>query len=1369
MPPIFKLLRVAALVTASLSASGAARADTPATGVLTFRVPVNSLAVTPTTGIAQAGPTVLDFGNQTPGVTSPALQAVLRNVGTEPFSVAGIQASGPFSVSADCPASLDAGQSCAANVTFTPPALGAGAGDLEFSTGVGTQTVSLRGLGAQYLAAISPLTLDFGDDPVGSATAQNTVTLSNAGNLPLPVSSAETTGPFVIQANDCGSSLAASSMCSYQLAFQPTVMGNATGSLTVVTAAGTRKVSFKGVGLQGNQDVSVGALSFPATLVGSTSAGQGVALENTGNIALPISSVTVSGPYAVSYSCPSSLDAGANCVANVVFKPLAMGDVTGQLTFTTSLGARLVSLSGTGLQAILASAPAALAFGDEPVGTAAAAQVVTLTNSGNAPASLSLSSLSAPFSVASTTCGASLPASASCVYSVTFTPTAMGQVSGVLAIASDAGAQSIALSGNGQQASGALALGSLDFDNQTVGTKSTAQSITVNNTGNVPLAFNGATVSGPFEAANNCSSPIAVGASCSVNIMFSPVAPGAQNGVLTVATAGGNYTANLAGTGTQAILAAAPAALNFSSVTVGSASAAQGLTLSNTGNISSGISAASVTGPFSIVSTSCGGALAAGTSCAYTVAFSPVAMGNATGSLSIPTDVGVQVVALAGAGQQTSATLNPAALAFGSQAVSTSSAAQPATMTNTGNTPLGIAGVTTTGQFTATHNCPATLAAGASCTANVEFASTSMGAQAGTLSVATSAGSYTTNLSGTGLLAVVAATPSTVAFGDQAVGSASASQTVTLSNTGNTAASVSAAHATGPFAFTTTCGAALAANSNCTYSVTFNPTAMNGASGTLTLQTSAGTASIALSGNGLQASASLPAGTLAFGNQPVNTVSTADTLTLVNTGNVPYPINSVTVVGQFTVQQNCGTSIAVGGSCYINVAFLPTAMGAQTGTLSLVTGDGTHVVSLTGTGQQTSGSLSQTAVSFGNQAVSATSSAQAVTVSNTGNTALSLTGITATAQFSQTNNCPSSLAVGGTCTVNVAFTPTSQGAQSGSLTVATAAGSYTAALSGTGLKAVLTASPTALSFGTQQTATAVVKSFTLSNTGNTAATSIAITVPSAYGATSNCGTSLAANASCVVQVTFNPPAATAYNGTVSIASSAPTVGVSVTGTGGVSTFALSTGSIPLPMANVGTTTTGTFSITNTGNVAGTPTITATSNFSATQCASIAPGASCTATVYFTPSTSQTASKNYSGTVSVAGSSAGTQNIAVSGTGAMSTATSAVYATGSVPVYSPNQQYALVMQGDCNLVVYHGAMVAGNGIWSTDTASGNPTCVLDVQTDGNLVIYTSTSSVPWNSGTGGHGNQPTFIQLSNTGVLSMYLGTPSAPGQLMWQN
>jgi hypothetical protein len=94
---------------------------------------------------------------------------------------------------------------------------------------------------------------------------------------------------------------------------------------------------------------------------------------------------------------------------------------------------------------------------------------------------------------------------------------------------------------------------------------------------------------------------------------------------------------------------------------------------------------------------------------------------------------------------------------------------------------------------------------------------------------------------------------------------------------------------------------------------------------------------------------------LSFATQALNTTSGSQAVTVSNTGTASAAISSVAVSGDFLQTNTCGTSIAAGSSCTVNVSFRPTASGTRTGTLT-ITSNATNsptTVALTGTGQGT--------------------------------------------------------------------------------------------------------------------------------------------------------------------------------------------------------------------------------------------------------------------------------------------------------------------------------------------------------------------------------------------------------------------------------
>jgi hypothetical protein len=131
------------------------------------------------------------------------------------------------------------------------------------------------------------------------------------------------------------------------------------------------------------------------------------------------------------------------------------------------------------------------------------------------------------------------------------------------------------------------------------------------------------------------------------------------------------------------------------------------------------------------------------------------------------------------------------------------------------------------------------------------------------------AGAVLTNILGTvnsppisGSSPTLSASPSSLAFGSQNVGTTSGARSVTVSNTGNAAASISSLAASGEYAQTNTCGSSIAAGASCTVNVTFTPTAAGTRTGAVTITSNAANSpsTIALTGTGATPSSNLALG-----------------------------------------------------------------------------------------------------------------------------------------------------------------------------------------------------------------------------------------------------------------------------------------------------------------------------------------------------------------------------------------------------------------------------------------------------------------------------------------------------------------------------
>jgi hypothetical protein len=261
-----------------------------------------------------------------------------------------------------------------------------------------------------------------------------------------------------------------------------------------------------------------------------------------------------------------------------------------------------------------------------------------------------------------------------------------------------------------------------------------------------------------------------------------------------------------------------------------------------------------VSGPFVITANTCGASLAPTYGCTVGIAFSPAASGIASGTLSVTDDGGTQIAPLTGRGAApASDTLGPLALTFPAQFVATNSAAQLVTLTNDGDSALMLIRAQTTGDFSVTNNCGASLVGHSSCAFLVVFHPSRIGQQTGTLTVSDLVATHTVALNGTGLApAGISLAPTSLDFGGVGVGGSSA-QTVTLTNNGGISLDGIVVAVTGDFAISAnTCGSSLAAGSICTFQTVFSPSQAGARSGSLTVTSSSATAfNVPLNGFGV--------------------------------------------------------------------------------------------------------------------------------------------------------------------------------------------------------------------------------------------------------------------------------------------------------------------------------------------------------------------------------------------------------------------------------------------------------------------------------------------------------------------------------------
>jgi hypothetical protein len=743
---------------------------------------------------------------------------------------------------------------------------------------------------------------------------------------------------------------------------------------------------------------------------------------------------------------------------------------------------------------------------------------------------------------------------------------------------------------------------SLAFPATSVGTTSSALTVTITNKGTKSVKFTSYTIDTSVFAisANTCpasSHSLGVGKSCTISVTFTPSSGTGFTGTLTIVDGDVNspQVVNLSGIGTAnpGVMLSATNLL-FGDVLENTASTMQ-LTLTNIGNANLTISNTTITGANSSMFTqtnNCPSPVLPDASCTFNVTFTPTNTMPDSATLTIFDNAAPssQMVLLNGTGAIPRMSFTPNVMAFGSVAVGDSSVLTD-TVTNSGAVPLTITKIALTGSDTTSYkesdNCPrspSTLAAGATCLATITFSPTVSGALNSALTVTdnTSAGSNILNLTGAGKYPAASFNPTKLAFGDVAPNTSSV-MTDTVTNTGSVALTITKIELTGSnttyYKESDNCPrspSTLASGATCVLTVTFTPTTTGGLNSTLTItdNTSAGTNNLSLTGTGKYPTLSFTPTKLAFGDVGLNSSSTL-TDTVTNNGAVPLTITQIALTGANTTyykeSDNCPRSpstLAAGLTCVVTVTFSPTISGGLNSTLTVTdnTSSGSNNLSLTGTGKYPTLSFTPTTLAFGDVGLSS-SSTLTDTITNTGAVPLTITKIALTGSnttyYKESDNCPrspSALAAGATCVATVTFTPTISGGLNSTLTVTdnTSSGSNNLSLTGTGKYPTVSFTPPSLAFGSVPKNTSASLTDTITNTGDVPLIIAHIKFTGSntkyYSKTDNCPRSpktLAGGSTCTVTVTFTPTITGTLNSTLTLTdnTSAGTNNLNLTGKG----------------------------------------------------------------------------------------------------------------------------------------------------------------------------------------------------------------------------
>ena len=794
----------------------------------------------------------LTFGNQFVGTTSTAQSFTIINTGPGPFVMRVTLLSGSnsndFSIETNTcwGTAVLPGDSCVMSVAFTPSADGGRTATLIFYNNVfdSPHTIPLTGTGLLPTASVSPTSLTFLDLPVGSTSPGQTVTLSNTSTAPLPIASIATSGDFARTTN-CPISpatLAAETSCTIDVTFSPTVIGARTGALTISSNASGSPHT---VGLSGNGIIVISSPERQALidLYNSTSganwtnktnwlgvpgtectwfgvvcnAGQTAVTRlslgyNGSNGSIPPSVGTLGSLQSLSLNgnqLSGSIPASLGSLSNLTSLNLSLNQLTGNipgelgnlaqlqslLLLNNPLGGTIPSQLSNLAQLRILWLESNQLSGTIPVGIGNLLNLTRLDLSNNQltgtiPSELgSLGSLQI-LELRQNQLNGNIPTSVGNLSSLTLLNLSTNQLTGTIPsqLGGLAQLQSLFLSGNHLSGAIPASLGNLSHlkhlgltHNQLtgnipsqIGNLASLEILYLNSnqlSGNIPASLSNLTALSGLEFRWNALYSNDAGLSA---FLDSKQSGGDWHNPVTVApaevAAGSPTTSSVAlswtpiiyigDAGRYEVLKSTTSSGPYTTAGSTSNKSASGLTVNglNDGTV-------------------------------YYFLVRTITDPNSNNQNTVISEYSAEISATTQAASAPVVGLSPGAITFADQLVGFSSGAQVVTLSNTGNAPLSIMGITPSGDFARTSNCPispATLAAGANCSINVTFTPTAMGTRAGALAIiSNAAGSpHNVSLSGNGIAPLVSLSANSLDFGYQLVTKTSVAQTLTLTNSG---------------------------------------------------------------------------------------------------------------------------------------------------------------------------------------------------------------------------------------------------------------------------------------------------------------------------------------------------------------------------------------------------------------------------------------------------------------------------------------------------------------------------------------------------------------------------------------------------------
>ncbi|MEO8755749.1 MAG: choice-of-anchor D domain-containing protein, partial [Casimicrobiaceae bacterium] len=439
------------------------------------------------------------------------------------------------------------------------------------------------------------------------------------------------------------------------------------GDVTTNTVSAARTVFIRSIGDQ------------PYVINSIDSYGGSCGLDQAAIVAPTPLSICDSGSFICETTCDTSTSysKGQLCRVTAKFAPSFTGYASTSLFIcdNTSVNPKEIYFEGNGIPPPpITVSPSSWDFGAVPIGDGGEPHTFVVSNVGYGSLDLVSLATTGEYDVVRSTCGAFLYGGASCDVAVNFLPTMSGDSPGTFlatyssyggldaGIAAAQGATiykaGATLTGNGLGGGQLTLPDDIELGAAVVGGGPVSRTVELRNSGTQPVNIASITISGPFTMVNNCTAPLAPGATCMVTISFTAPSIGDFNGSLTVVSdaAGGSGEIGVHATGQVVagpLLQITPTAIGFGDRVIGSQSSAQTITITNVGGVTATLSLSTSSLDFLIAGNSCGATLAPQASCSALVAFRPLlGFGSRTGSFIVSSNAAnsPQAVALGGTG-----------------------------------------------------------------------------------------------------------------------------------------------------------------------------------------------------------------------------------------------------------------------------------------------------------------------------------------------------------------------------------------------------------------------------------------------------------------------------------------------------------------------------------------------------------------------------------------------------------------------------------------------------------------------------------------------------------------------------------------------